>query len=370
VQQEIAQEIAGSLQVQFSGPDGGPRSVGTSNVVAYEHYLQGRHLWRQRGEGPLRASIEHFEAAIRLDPRFARAHSGLAASTAVLLSYTGPDVPAEPLLNAAQTAAQRALSLDPSLAEAHTVLASVLEERWQWLAADAEFRRAIALDPSDSTAQQWYAEFLGRVGRFRASEEYVQRALALDPLSPVINISAALLVQAARMDIPAALQLAQRAVELGMTDRGQAVQACLHLAAGDARAARDFVADGTVEAAVLDAVIDPASKGAALAALESVPAGSRRTDWALESQMLPLIYLGEIDRAHDAARRSLADHSLFSADFLGPDTSANLARFRADPRFQQLVRDAGLLDYWRAAGWPDLCRPKGDGVECDWQARR
>jgi TolB-like protein/tetratricopeptide (TPR) repeat protein len=367
VQQEIAVEIANSLQVQFAGPDGGPRSVGTTNVAAYESYLEGRHLWRQRGEGPLRQSIARFEEAIRLDAGFARAHAGLAAATAVLISYTGADVPAEPLLNAAQTYAQRALSLDPSLAEAHAVLASVLEERWQWQAADAEFRRAVALDPSDSTSQQWYSEFLGRLGRFREAEVFIQQALTLDPLSPVINLSASIAVQAARGDTAAALELARRASTLGMKDRAAYFLALIHITAGDARSARAMVPNGTVAASVLDALIDPEVKPAALARLQSAPPGSRRTDSSLSSQLVPLIYLGEIDRAHDAARRSLEDLSLFPADFLAPDASPNFARFRADPRFQQLVREAGLLDYWRAAGWPDLCRPKGEGVECDFE---
>ena len=365
VQQEIAVEIANSLQVQFAGPDGGPRSVGTSNVAAYERYLEARHLWRQRGEGPLRQSVARFEEAIRLDPGFARAHAGLAAATAVLISYTGPDVPAEPLLNAAQTYAQRALSLDPSLAEGHAVLASVLEERWQWQAADAEFRRAIVLDPSDSTSQQWYSEFLARMGRFRAADEHIQRALALDPLSPVISVSASATVQAARGDDAAAVELARRAANLGMKDRAADILAVIHLAAGDVRSARAVVPDGSLEASVIDALLDPGRKAAALAALESAPPGSRRTGSPLASQMLPLIYLGEIERAHAAAQRAVVDRSLFTADFLAPDASPNVARFRADPRFQALVRDTGLLDYWRAVGWPDLCRPLGDRVECD-----
>jgi len=365
VQQEIAVEIANSLQVQFAGPHGGPRAVGTSNVAAYERYLEARHLWRQRGEGPLRQSVARFEEAIRLDPGFARAHAGLAAATAVLISYTGPDVPAEPLLNAAQTYAQRALSLDPSLAEGHAVLASVLEERWQWQAADAEFQRAIALDPSDSTSQQWYSEFLARMGRFRAADEHIQRALALDPLSPVISVSASATVQAARGDDAAAVELAKRASSLGMKDRAADVLAVIHLAAGDARSARAVVPDGSVEASMIDALLDPGRKAAALAALESAPPGSRRTGSPLSSQMLPLIYLGEIGLAHDAAQRAVADRSLFTADFLAPDASPNVARFRGDPRFQALVRDTGLLDYWRAVDWPDLCRPLGDGVECD-----
>jgi len=364
VQQEIAQEIANSLEVQFSG-GGGPRSVGTDSVEAYEHYLQGRHLWRQRGEGPLRASIEQFEAAIRLDPGFARAHSGLAAATAVLVSYTGPNVPAETLMNAAQTHAQRALSLDPGLAEAHTVLATVLEETWQFRAADAEFRRALALDPSDSTAQQWYGEFLNRMGRFKAGRQHIERALALDPLSPVINLTAGLSVIASSKDVPAAVELARRAGSLGMTRRSQVALMLIYMAAGDPRSARSVATDGSLEAAVIDAVIDPSRKSAALARLASAPPGSRRVDSALESQTVSYLYLGEIDLAFEAAARSIEDRSMFSADFLVPDASPSFARFRADPRFQQLVRDAGLLDYWRAVAWPDLCRPQGDGVVCD-----
>jgi TolB-like protein/tetratricopeptide (TPR) repeat protein len=364
VQQEIAQEIARSLEVQFAG-GGGPRSVGTGNVAAYEHYLQGRHLWRQRGEGPLRASIEQFEEAIRIDPGFARAHSALAASTAVLVSYTGPDVPVETFLNAAQTHAQRALSLDPSLAEAHSVLASVLEERWQWQAADAEFQRAIALDPSDSTAQQWYSEFLGRMGRYRDAEPPILRALALDPLSPVINLSAALTVIGARLDGVRGIELAQRAASLGQGARFGSGLVLVNMALGDARAARAHVPDGSLEAAVIDAVIDPGRKDAAMARLASAPPGSRRVDHLLQSQMGSYIYLGAIDQAHEAARRSLRDRSLFPADFLALDASPHFARFRADSRFQSLVRDAGLLDYWRAVAWPDLCRPQGDGVECE-----
>ena len=364
VQQEIAQEIADTLEVQFAG-GGGPRGPGTQNVEAYEHYLQGRYLWRQRGEGPLRTSIEQFEAAIRLDPAFARAHSALAASHAVLVSYTGAEVPVETLLNAAQTHAQRALSLDPSLAEAHAVLASVMEERWQWEAADAEHQRAIALDPSDSTAQQWYSEFLGRMGRARDAEAPIQRALALDPLSPVINLSAALTVIGARLDKPRALELASRAESLSASPRFRAGLMLVHMMAGDARAARAYAPDGSLEAAVIDAVIDPARKGEAMARLASAPPGSRRVTHLLQSQTASYIYLGEIDLAHDAARRSIEDRSMFPADFLAMDASPNFTRFRADPRFQQLVRDVGLLDYWRAVAWPDLCRPRGDGVTCD-----
>jgi len=150
-----------------------------------------------------------------------------------------------------------------------------------------------------------------------------------------------------------------------MALRSRAGLMLIYMALGDARAARAFATDGSLEAAVIDAVIDPARKDAAMARLAAAPPGSRRVDFALQSQTISYIYLGEIDAAHAAARRSNDDRSLFPADFMALDASPNFARFRADPRFQELVRDAGLLDYWRAVAWPDLCRPKGVGVECD-----
>ncbi len=364
VQQEIAGEIANSLEVRFGGPENRPRSVGTEDVEAYERYLQARHFWRQRGEGPLRESIRLFNEAIRLDPGFARAHSGLAASTAVLPAYTGPEVDADGLGRAAQTHALRALSLDPSLAEAHAVLAAVLESQWNFQAADTEFQRAIALDPSDSTAQQWYAEFLAHVGRFRLAKQHIDRALELDPLAPIMNYSGALIGMAADMDANRALERAERAVQLGMEERGRDAIAVIHVSNGDPRSARQFVADGSVPASVLDAMIDPSHKPAALQALAALPAGSARTGSVLASQLGPLIYLGEIDLAHEAARRSVEDRSFWALDVLAPDASPYMAQFRADPRFQQLVRDAGLLDYWRSTGWPDLCGPEGERVVC------
>jgi tetratricopeptide (TPR) repeat protein len=363
VQQEIAREIADSLEVRFAGPEGGPRSVGTTNVEAYERYLEGRHYWRQRGEGPLRRSIEHFEQAISLDPGFARAHSSLAAATILLVSWADAGVPVGPLLDAGQAHAERALSLDPNLAEAHAVLASILEERWQFQTADAAFRRAVALDPSDSTVQQWYGESLARLGRFRDADVYTRRAVELDPLSPIINVSAAINLAAGPGDTKRALELAERAAGMGF-ERATATMANIRVAMGDPRSARALVPDGSVSAAVIDALIDPARRPAALARLEQAAAGSRRTT-PLESQMTPYIYLGEIDRAYAAAERALADRTLFPADFLATDASPNFARFRADPRFQRLVRDAGLLDYWRSVGWPDLCRAEGDAVVCD-----
>jgi len=98
VQQEIAQEIADTLEVQFAG--GGGPAPGHAERRGLRTLPAGPVPVAAARRGPLRTSIEQFEAAIRLDPAFARAHSALAASHAVLVSYTGAEVPVETLLNA------------------------------------------------------------------------------------------------------------------------------------------------------------------------------------------------------------------------------------------------------------------------------
>ncbi len=85
-------------------------------------------------------------------------------------------------------AANEALTLDPTLAEAHATLASVKAQyEWNWLEAEAEFKQAIKLKPTYATAHQWYSEFLLRCGRFDEAISEIKRAQELDPLSPIIN---------------------------------------------------------------------------------------------------------------------------------------------------------------------------------------
>jgi len=95
----------------------------------------------------------------------------------------------------AKAAAEAALSIDASLAEAHTSLACVRAlYDWDWAAADAGFRRAIAHNPQYATAHQWYASnCLIPQGKFDAARPELEKALALDPLSLAVNTSVGLL---------------------------------------------------------------------------------------------------------------------------------------------------------------------------------
>src|SRR5262249_17902358 len=123
-------------------------------LEAYNHYLQGRFLWKKRTEQGLRSALEHFEHAVRLDPSFPRALSGI-GDCHLLLGMSAAESPERSMPEAADAAA-KALRLNPALAEAHASLAAVKNcYDWDFVAAEQGYRRAIALDSSYATAFHW-----------------------------------------------------------------------------------------------------------------------------------------------------------------------------------------------------------------------
>jgi TolB-like protein len=190
LQSEIARDVSNKLRTKLTGVDAAKvEKEYTANPEAYRLYLQGRFYWNKRNETAIKKSIEYFDQAITLDPSYALAYAGLADAWQVLPSYTD-DPPSEIAFPNARTAAQRALELDPALAEPHAALGVVLHEYdWKFAEAETEFRRAIALDPNYASAHQWYSEYLMNMGRFDESIAEAKRAYDLDPLSLIINVS-------------------------------------------------------------------------------------------------------------------------------------------------------------------------------------
>jgi tetratricopeptide (TPR) repeat protein len=153
--------------------------------------LKGRYFWNKRGEASLRNGIKYFKEAEEKDPSYALAYSGLADSYALLCDI-GAVAPLEDMPNAKQ-AAQRALDIDPNLAEGYTSRAFVkLAYDWDWRGAEADFRRALELNPKYATAHQWYASYLTQMGKYDLARREIEQAQALDPLSPIINANSGL----------------------------------------------------------------------------------------------------------------------------------------------------------------------------------
>lgn len=188
VETEIAKSIADTLQAKLSGSEQHAIAARpTENAEAHQLYLKGRFFWNKRTGSDLKKSIDYFEQAIAADPNYALAYAGLADGYVLLPGYTA-GLPRE-YYPKAKAAAKKALSLDDSLAEAHTTLAiAIWNFDFDFAAANKEFQRAIELNPNYATAHQQYANnTLSALGRFDEAISEGKRAVELDPLSSVIN---------------------------------------------------------------------------------------------------------------------------------------------------------------------------------------
>jgi len=155
----------------------------TPNAEALTLTLRAREAWRLRTPPSVQHAIALYERAITMDPSFAPAYAGLADCYNLTMSGLPVDVRAA---NATKNA-ERALALDPGLADAHTSRAfSLYKFEWKWSEAEAAFRRAIAADPGYALAHHWYGEMLGYLGRFDESIAELRQAHALDPDSVAI----------------------------------------------------------------------------------------------------------------------------------------------------------------------------------------
>jgi len=186
IQSEIAGSIAEALRAELT-PEARERiaSVPTENLEALEAYFLGRQTMATRRVTDLAEAVEHFERAVALDPDFALAYVGLAYSSALYWNYAS--LPSEEPLERAGKAAQRALQLDPGLAEAHTAEGLVKWYGREFEEAEEAFKRAIRLNSNEVQAHQWIGHMLGsRGGRVEEALGYSRNAVKLDPKSAII----------------------------------------------------------------------------------------------------------------------------------------------------------------------------------------
>jgi TolB-like protein/DNA-binding winged helix-turn-helix (wHTH) protein/Tfp pilus assembly protein PilF len=192
LQDDFANAVASGIRLELAAAAHQPLlSTRSINPDAYMAYLEGRFYWNQRNVPALERAIVHLRQATQLDPNYALAYAGL-ADAYCSLGVIG-DVAAAEVFPKARIAAEKALALDNSLAEAHTSLAYVkFSYDWDWNGAEAEFKRAIALNPNYATAHQWYGQFLRLMGREEEAIVEGQKSLDLDPMSLIINVEAGL----------------------------------------------------------------------------------------------------------------------------------------------------------------------------------
>src|SRR5213592_2291268 len=180
LQDQIARRIADALKLSLgvSGPVA-PRAP--IDPQAYDEYLKGRALLRQRTDLP--AAIAHLKAAVAKAPEFAAAWSSLSLTYEVSFWYTAHMTPAieTDFLAGEAAAAKRAAALEPDAATTEHALGNMARAQFHYADAEQHYLRAMQLDPSYSDVREDYAELLYEVGRFEDSAVAARQLVKLDP---------------------------------------------------------------------------------------------------------------------------------------------------------------------------------------------
>ena len=187
IESDIAKIIAEKLQAKLTGSE--ERAVSakpTTDLEAHQLYLKGRYLWNRRTAQNLQKALNYFQEAVDKDPSYALAYTGI-ADTCALFSVYGAGAPEE-YLPRAKAAAEKALALDDSLAEAHASMGLVFYSYFEGARSVKEFERAIELNPNYATAHHWYGRLtLVMLGQLDHAIAEVKRAYELDPVSSIIH---------------------------------------------------------------------------------------------------------------------------------------------------------------------------------------
>jgi serine/threonine-protein kinase len=184
--QQISRDVSQRLSSRADNMDHAQLTRNYSpDSEAYRLYLQGRYNWNKRTVEGLQNGIEYFGKAIQRDQDYALAYAGLADCYLLLNVYNVTS--ADDSYPKAEAASRKALSINESLAEAHTALGFVTYRyHLKWAEAEEHFKKAIALNPNYATAHQWYASYLAASGRLNEAVVEAKTAHELEPFSLTI----------------------------------------------------------------------------------------------------------------------------------------------------------------------------------------
>jgi eukaryotic-like serine/threonine-protein kinase len=184
VQDEITAAIVDKLRPQLLGARSSSAARHSEDPEAYALYLKGRHHWGRRPAGTMEA-IAYFEQAVKRDPTYALAYTGLADAYNTLASWEGGVLPPREGFQKGISYAEQALRLKPELAEGHAALGyALLHYRWEIPEAERLFSEAIRLNPRYGPAHHWYSHVLVVAGRMEESLAESKIYLNLDPADP------------------------------------------------------------------------------------------------------------------------------------------------------------------------------------------
>jgi TolB-like protein/Flp pilus assembly protein TadD len=349
IQEEISQEISEKLRLRLSGEERMRLAKRyTDNTEAYHFYLKGRYYTNRRTSEWINKGIEHFQQAIKRDPKYALAYAGLADAYAFLASSTGEHPPGE-WYPKAKEAALKALELDPALAEAHTSLGFfLLLYDWNFAEAGREFKRAIELNAGYANAHDGNSFYFKATGQHEKAIRACIHAQRMEPLSLFAKVSLGWAYYFARQ-YDRAVEQHQKALEmdpqftfaywnLGMA---RAQQNKLDEAVEAFRQAVTHSGGGlTFKAHLGYACALAGQRGEAERILTELKELTQQK--YVSSYYFAIIYLGmgELDQAFACLEFAYEERSGFMA-FIKVEPM--LDPLRSDPRFAELERRIGLI---------------------------
>jgi serine/threonine-protein kinase len=365
VQEQIATSVATALRLTLVQGQHGAVPGGTTNLAAYEAYLSARAVINDLGITDARKAIDDLERAVSIDPQFALAWAALAEAYTFAVDFPPasalPLTPVE-LQQRISTAALRAFELAPNAPQTLRSAGSISMQNRNWVEAGRRFQKAVELAPPfDFDANLFQAWFFLNVGRPRDAIPYLQRAVRAEPL---LLRPAAILAAAYDMtgDTAKALSVLESAGPLkGEPAMASNAHLSILLGRGDAAAIREFLRrnPSTLNDRLLEQLDDPK---AALVELRRIYTDRKTGDAAggLYGVAAWAPYFGDPQLALDALRAIGPTQNVF---VIWQPSRKTLRRL---PEFKNLVREFGLLDYWRTSGnWSPFCRPlQADDFEC------
>ena len=343
LQDELASAIAREIHVQLTPAEQSRLARAPSvNPEAYDSYLKGRYFFNRPSDENLKKAIAQFEGAVKLDPNYAPAFSGL-SDAYLWAGYNEGVWTASEARPKAKGAAEKAIELDDNSAEAHASLATFkLFYEYDWAGSEAEYRRAFALNPNYAFAHDQFGIGLAFQGRFVEAIAEGKRASELDPLSPQIPLDASI-AMAWHGQYQAAKELAKRAADLDPTlffapwEVGWIeIQAGkVHDAIPEFRKAKAMESPAFVSAWLAYAYGASGDRTRAMAELEDLKKKSLRG--SVTAFNLAIVYLGLGDRARalDYLERAYASDTQWLGWLKNDRTFDPL---RSEPRFVALMR--------------------------------
>jgi TolB-like protein/tetratricopeptide (TPR) repeat protein len=347
VQDSISERVAGSLKPKLTSAEE-KRLVKryTENAEAYDFYVSGRFHSLKRTRAETQKALADFQQAIALDPSYAQAYVGLADAH---LSSLASDLPPTEFFPQTRGAAQKAIEIDDTLADAHAELGIVLFWwDWDWEESEKQFRKALELDPNNAYAHLFFAHLLSNIGRHNEALAEVKLARELDPLNLHINsLEGQFLLHAGRTD--EALARLQKTLEMDpnyflarlYASRAYTEKQMYSEAISEAQKASEL--SGITSTHSLACLGYALAKSGKKTEARSILQGLLKAtgERYISAQHIALIYngLGNINEAMAWLERAYAQRST-GIVFLKVESRWN--NLRSDPRFQNLLRRVAL----------------------------